>query len=804
MGATQDPSAVKVYTVNGEASSSSSSLPDWLTQKRQAKGKGKRVIREQVEGTIELIQHFEFPEASNKIKTTRDGHHAIATGTYKPQIRVWDLDQLSLKFERHTDAENVDFVMLSDDWTKSIHLQNDRSVELHTQGGFHYRTRIPRFGRALAYHSPSCDTLFAASGPEIFRLNLDQGRFLNPLVLQGDGEDIPGVNVIDINPAHQLFAFGVEGNGTVELWDPRSRSRVGILRLPHERLMPLNATALPALPGIDDGTRPAPLSVTAIASRQDGLSYAIGTSTGHTLLYDIRSARHLALKDQGYGLPVKNVSWIEGGSRMAGEGYILSADKKVIKIWNRNTPESNFTSITPARDINDVHHIPGTGLMLLANEGIKMTTYFVPQLGPAPKWCSFLENLTEEMEDQTTRTAYQDYKFIDRSELAKLGLDHLVGTPTLKPYMHGYFVSLQLYDAARVIANPYAYVEHRERMVQEKMEKLAETRIRAKKDSAAGARIKVNKALAEKIRKEEERARKKEERKTAKKAKAQTVADAQGDAMEVDEEGGQEKEKEAGEEKPSLLHDPRFAAVFEDPEYQVDESSREFALLNPSSVAQRQNREAGRPRGKTAVEEEEEESDKSSSDPLSESDESEGDKSESESESEDSDDAGELWQDSIRARIAARNTGPKPTRGPPRRDPKVRLVPLQAQQSGRARGADKDATFGQRRSQLGSKGKQRASTQDADVHHTADGVEMTFIPRTTSSGADYDDEPGGKAAQAKGRTKEPRRKGVEVFGAGMEKGGEDPEVEMAESERSGRTKRRQGMRSGSKNTFRRM
>lgn len=219
-----------------------------------------------------------------------------------------------------------------------MHLQNDRSVELHTQGGFHYRTRIPRFGRALAYHFPSCDALFAASGPEIYRLNLDQGRFLNPLILQGEGgEDIAGVNTIDINPAHQLFAFGVEGNGTVELWDPRSRSRVGILRLPRERLMPVNAIATPALPGVDGGTRLAPLSVTAIASRPDGLSYAIGTSTGHTLLYDIRSARHLAVKDQGYGLPVKKVTWIEGGSRMAGEGYVLSADKKVIKIWNRNT-----------------------------------------------------------------------------------------------------------------------------------------------------------------------------------------------------------------------------------------------------------------------------------------------------------------------------------------------------------------------------------------------------------------------------------------------------------------------------------
>ena len=106
-----DASTVKVYTVNGAATSSSSSLPDWLTRKRAAKAKGKRAIREHVEGTIELIQGFEFPEASNRVKTTRDGHHVIATGTYKPQIRVWDLDQLTLKFERHSDAENVDFVV---------------------------------------------------------------------------------------------------------------------------------------------------------------------------------------------------------------------------------------------------------------------------------------------------------------------------------------------------------------------------------------------------------------------------------------------------------------------------------------------------------------------------------------------------------------------------------------------------------------------------------------------------------------------------------------------------------------------
>ena len=159
---------------------------------------------------------------------------------------------------------------------------------------------------------------------------------MSPLLLQGEGgEDIAGVNAIDINPAHQLFGFGVEGNGTVEFWDPRSRARVGILRLPKDRLLPVGSV-VPALPGVDDGLSQS-FSVTAIASRPDGLSYAIGTSSGHTLLYDIRSSRPLAMKDQGYGLPVKNVSWIEGGSRMAGEGLVLSADKKVIKIWDKNS-----------------------------------------------------------------------------------------------------------------------------------------------------------------------------------------------------------------------------------------------------------------------------------------------------------------------------------------------------------------------------------------------------------------------------------------------------------------------------------
>lgn len=202
--------------------------------------------------------------------------------------------------------------------------------------------------------------------------------------------------------------------------------------------------------------------------------------------------------------------------------------------------------------------------------------------------------------------------------MVRLGLDHLVGTPMLKSYMHGYFISLKLYDAARVIVNPFAYAEHREKLVREKMEKMAETRIRSKKDAG----VKVNKALAEKILKEEERAKKREERKKAKKAAAED-----GEDVNMEDMG-----EESATKKPSLLSDPRFTKVFEDPEFAIDENSREYALLNPSSVAQR--------RTKTAVEDEEDESDKMSSDGLGNSDSENGNNNDGNTSSEDSSDAG--------------------------------------------------------------------------------------------------------------------------------------------------------------------
>ena len=64
---------------------------------------------------------------------------------------------------------------LSEDYTKLVTLHAGRSVKFHSKGGAHNKTRIPKHGRDLVYHPTSCDLYLAASSPELYRFNLDQG-----------------------------------------------------------------------------------------------------------------------------------------------------------------------------------------------------------------------------------------------------------------------------------------------------------------------------------------------------------------------------------------------------------------------------------------------------------------------------------------------------------------------------------------------------------------------------------------------------------------------------------------------------
>ncbi|KAI8105935.1 hypothetical protein M9434_000514 [Picochlorum sp. BPE23] len=499
---------VKVYSVAG-----GKSIPSWVSD---AKKKSLRKD-EEYRKRIELIQDFEFPAACQRIKATPDGQYIFATGYHPPRVRVYDLSQLSMKFERYLDSEIVDFQILSEDYSKAVFLCADRSLHFHAKFGAYYRVRVPRFGRDLAYSASSAELLVTGSAPEVYRLNLSEGRFLSPLQTRSSA-----INACGISPSHGLFACAGEDGG-LECFDVRQRESLGWM----------NAAAASGADG---------QQLTAVRFDQGGLNVAVGTSGGIVSIFDLRSSKPMITKDHMYDSPIIDLKF-QTDPFGSGTRHVVSSDKHIIKIWDADTGEAH-TNIEPGdgSEINDVALWKDSGLIMAGCDSSRIQAYFIPSLGPAPPWCSFLENLTEEMEENHATGMYDDYRFVTKGDLEKLSLTHLIGTPMLRAYMHGYFIDNRLYNKAKSIADPFAYETYKKKKIEEKLEEERKSRI------SAGKKLpKVNATTAARL---------------------------------ILEEQSKSKKKKP---ETNVLHDPRFAAMFEDPEFTIDVNSEEFKQLHPNT-----------------------------------------------------------------------------------------------------------------------------------------------------------------------------------------------------------------------------
>ena len=583
---------VRVYNISGN---SHRTLPDWLIRKSA------RSLKKDAEWTrrVELIQDLEFPEASLQSKFTPDGKYVIATGTYKPQFRVYELAEMSMKFDRHTDAETVAFDVLSEDWTKLILLQANRAIEFHGPSGVYHSVRTPRVGRAMVYDAFSCDLVVGASDSSVYRFNLDRGQYLAPF--ETEQSINLGVNAVARAPLHGLYGFGTE-SGTVVFWDRRDRKRVGLLRMVNDEIdKDFEISSLKFLP--------------------DGITWAAGTSTGQVSVFDLRSSKPLYTRDHHYGFPIKEIKY------HAESENIISYDRKAIRIWNRST--GNLLTTVEMSGGVELNHVnmgvgengSGDGFLLCSVEDRQMQSFFIPALGPAPRWASFLENLTEEMEEGqrvggkasiSAGAVYDNYKFVTKTELATLNLDHLIGTSVLRAYMHGYFVDLRLYEKAKSIANPFAYEEYMAEQRRVKLE--AERAGRIKADSSAlqqsqqkkkgpvivnGVKAKVNTVLAERLQQQSELLAKLDALESAENAQiiaatataSQPKSSSQKSDSEEEEElivmtKAERKALQAAKSGQAILDDSRFSSLFTNPDFAIDEETEEFRSVARRAAAE--------------------------------------------------------------------------------------------------------------------------------------------------------------------------------------------------------------------------
>jgi ribosome biogenesis protein ENP2 len=549
--------SMKVHTLNDVNIynlTSGKTLPQWAAEKnRRALAKDEGFRRR-----IELLQDLDFPTASKTIKCSADGNYVVASGSYKPAIKIFDVHQLSMKVCRALNTEVVDFTILSEDYGKMAALMADRSIVFHAPYGEHYAVRVPKFGRCMAYHPSTCDLFVGGSAAEVWRLNLEQGRFLSALP-----SGSPGTNAMHVNPLHKLLGCAGE-DGVVECWDTRAKKSTGRLDI---------ETALGAAlgedvgkggrAGIGGGIRGGVrgFECTSIKFAEDGLTMAVGTSSGHALLFDVRSSRPSLVKAHQYGLPVIDVQFHRPS------GNVLSSDAKVIKIWDQRSGEV-FTNIEPEADLNGVCVVQdargASGLILCAAEQERCPAYYVPQLGHAPKWCAFLDSITDELEESRGDAGvYESYKFVTRQELEALGLAHLVGSPLLRAYMHGFFMDQALYARSKAVAAPFEFAAWRKKQKADKIEEKRANRIAIRRRAP-----KVNAKFAGRV-------------------------GGTGPGPGPGAEGGGEGEGEgegggggggaAGTSNP--LGDDRFGAMFKDSAFEVDEDDDEFHRINPSGLS---------------------------------------------------------------------------------------------------------------------------------------------------------------------------------------------------------------------------
>ena len=494
---------VKVYDLTaGKA------MPTFLTDKQKRRANKSDEFR----GRVELIQDFHFPTASSCLSMSGAGDtgvkndYIVAAGVYPPMVKIFDLENLSMKCESFVDAEIIRLCVLENSFRKLAILRQDRTIEFHAAYGKHYTVRIPKFGRDMLYEKHSCDLVISASSPDVYRLNLEQGQFLSPYVSQS-----PSVNrVAQSRSIGCLLGFAGE-DGALELWDNRTKAYSSRIQITSDEL-------------------------TALQFSPDGLHVLTGTSKGECNLHDLRMVKPLHTREHPYEMPIHTAVFHASGN-------VLSADPKMVKIWDRRSGKilANIETSVDCDTTELCLASDSSGVVFLSGEKSKVSSYYIPKLGPAPEWCSFLDNLTEELEETNNgigpggKSTWEDYKFVTKGELEDLNLGHLIGTNLLRGYMHGYFMDSRLHTRVKAVAAPEKFEEWRKEQILKRVEKKRGQRINVRKILP-----KVNKELAL---------------------------------------------RNLSNEKTLDGDDDRFKDLFTNSDFQIDEESEEFKLSNPSGIS---------------------------------------------------------------------------------------------------------------------------------------------------------------------------------------------------------------------------
>ena len=219
-------------------------------------------------------------------------------------------------------------------------------------------------------------------------------------------------------------------------------------------------------------------AITSLCFDDSGMTLLAGTSEGAIGVYDIRKNTPMFVKSHNNSLRMQKLQF----HTCFDKKQVISADTKGIKIWDASTGETYLSMDTSAELYSFAVPKSGEGrdggVIMAACDTPHVNIFFAPQLGPAPAWCSYLENITEELEEADTAVGqFEDFKFVTQAELETLNLTHLLeqNSDQVRPYMHGFYVDLNLYRTTKAIMDPQEWRDFKRQKMLDKKE--AEDRI---------------------------------------------------------------------------------------------------------------------------------------------------------------------------------------------------------------------------------------------------------------------------------------------------------------------------------------
>lgn len=443
------------------------SLPEWLSERR----KNKRSTSEQ---RIELLHDLEFPHCARTIFRCPNGTHLFAAGDYPYRLKCFDVNALSMKYSFNADINILSGVCLSSDYRQFALRGEGRHITVHHSATIVDRLRVPHIQRCLAYNPLSAELLSSGVSSEVFRISLETGVFVESFKTQS-AEGVNHVEVFKKGPVSGLMLTG-GCDGAMEAWDTRMNTCAA-------RMQVAGSQSSSALYGACE--------IRHVSTEESGgMLMACGLESGEVLLYDIRLQKPLLVKDHMNGLPIVKTYFFQGKSTSTGEAsYVLSADTRSLKVWHK-ADGRNFTSIDAPADISDFcllrsqhnmvapYECDDSGVVAICCDVPRVQVHFIPQLGVAPRWASFLEAMTEELEEKESTTVYDDFTFIPKEELEALGISAQdMADGNVRPVMHGAFIENGLFRELKAVVDPAEFNRYLAANAHRKKDKRWEERI---------------------------------------------------------------------------------------------------------------------------------------------------------------------------------------------------------------------------------------------------------------------------------------------------------------------------------------